>query len=168
MRYSQGQNQPEVPYNKTRTLIPGPRTGFENEAPLLLISQKSVDILNKTLTEQGNEIVCAQHFRPNLVVESEVSASSITKGEKENPEDNWNDVSFPRHNIVLSVIGQCARCSMVDIDPSNGTKGKTLRALSEYRRNKGNINFGIFLGSGHVENSDEHVVLNQGEILNVK
>ena len=168
VRYSQGHGQPKAPYNETRTLISGSRTGFENEAPLLLISQKSVDILNSTLKEKGNKIVCAQHFRPNLVVDSKISNLSLKKGGTENPEDNWNKVSFPRHHIVLSVMGQCARCSMVDIDPSNGTKGKTLRALSEYRRNQGKINFGIFLGSHDIDNSDEHVIINEGETLIVK
>jgi molybdenum cofactor sulfurtransferase len=34
---------------------------------------------------------------------------------------------------------------MVDVDPSSGMKGNTLRALAEYRRRNGQIIFGIFL-----------------------
>ena len=41
-------------------------------------------------------------------------------------------------------MGKCARCQMVDVDPSSGMKGNTLRALARYRRERGKINFGTF------------------------
>jgi len=44
--------------------------------------------------------------------------------------------------------GPCTRCSIVDLDPKTGLKkGQKLRALSEYRRQHGQISFGIFLGT---------------------
>ena len=33
---------------------------------------------------------------------------------------------------------------MVDIDPTSGMKGNTLRALAQYRRDRGRIYFGTF------------------------
>ena len=39
---------------------------------------------------------------------------------------------------------------MVDIDPSSGMRGNTLRALAMYRRDRGRINFGtFFIGNKH-------------------
>ena len=63
----------------------------------------------------------------------------------------------------LQVTGQCARCSMVDIDPDSCMKGKTLQALSEYRRNNGQITFGIFLKKMH--DGQEEVVIQVGDTL---
>lgn len=115
------------------------RGGFSNEAPLLLISKTSISSLNQVLKDQGSKLVNPKHFRPNFVVATENGDNT------RNPEDLWKLVKFTDNALELSVTGQCARCSMVDIDPDSGMKGKTLRALSEYRRNRGQITFGIFL-----------------------
>ena len=142
------------------------RTGFENEAPILLISQNSVDLLNKVMTSQGSRRVNSMYFRPNLVVDIPLENSCTT-----NPEDSWSKIIIPRHNLELSMIGKCARCSMVDIDPTSGAKGgKTLRALAEYRRNKGRIDFGIFLSSDGVKKGSNHkyVSIEQGENLIIR
>jgi len=139
------------------------RTGFENEAPLLLLSKTSIDILNEVLEKQGSQLVNSRYFRPNLVVAAEKNC------DYSNPEDQWTSVKFPESDIELSVTGQCARCSMVDIDPESGMKGKTLRALAEYRRNRGQITFGIFLRttSATRRRGDREVWVETGELLNV-
>lgn len=66
---------------------------------------------------------------------------------------------------------------MVDVDPTSGMKGKTLRALADYRRRKGKITFGIFisgmeefntntnLGSDDYDNNDDDVWIKQGDDL---
>jgi hypothetical protein len=41
------------------------------------------------------------------------------------------------NSTSLEVVGDCPQCSMVDVNPTSGQKGKTLRALAEYRRQKG-------------------------------
>lgn len=143
--------------------INGNRTGFENEAPILLLSQNSVNRLNQIMTSQGSKNVNSMYFRPNFVVDVPIENNCMT-----NPEDSWSKVTITRHDLELSVSGQCARCSMVDIDPASGTKGgKTLRALAEYRRRKGRINFGIFLSSKDDEffSDNREVLLEQGEKL---
>ncbi len=137
------------------------RTGFENESPILLISKNSVDILNEVMLNQGSKPVDSKYFRPNFVVEIPMEDASIS-----NPEDSWTRVSIPRLQLDLSVMGKCARCAMVDIDPTSGTKGgKTLRALAEYRRHRGRINFGIFLSSNGNELGNQDVLLDRGERL---
>ncbi len=45
---------------------------------------------------------------------------------------------------------------MVDIDPESGMKGNTLRALAEYRRERGKILFGTFF-SGNSNNESKDV-----------
>jgi molybdenum cofactor sulfurtransferase len=62
-----------------------------------------------------------------------------------NPEDLWEHIIIRgKHDIVeLTAAGKCARCQMVDIDPSSGMKGNTLRALAQYCRDQGRINFGL-------------------------
>mmetsp|Transcript_54476 Transcript_54476/g.81105 ORF Transcript_54476/g.81105 Transcript_54476/m.81105 type:complete len:227 (+) Transcript_54476:2-682(+) len=150
---------------------------FANEAPMLLLSQDSIIALNSVLLSQGQRRVNPCHFRPNLVVggmESLATASCV-KGSDEvqtrtNPEDNWSSVTFKEKSLELSAVGQCARCSMVDIDPSSGMKGKTLRALADYRRKKGEIMFGVFYSGKSRNNqeelcSDDEVWIEEGDHL---
>ncbi len=126
--------------SKMSSASPGSkRSGFENEAPLLLISKNSVERLNEILEHQSLQQVNPRYFRPNLVVGNDPDCSCT------NPEDQWKSIFIPKRDIELLVTGHCARCSMVDIDPDSGMKGFTLRALAEYRRKKGQITFGIFL-----------------------
>ena len=143
---------------------------FANEQPLLLISEHAVDLLNEVLLSQNQKLVSSRQFRPNLVVRrTTTSAATEMMGPKHHAttipggathlEDSWTSLQFTSDckrdepdnvvkttTVTLDVVGPCARCSMVDVDPaSGGCKGKTLRALAEYRRNNGQITFGIFL-----------------------
>lgn len=139
------------------------RVGFENESPLLLLSTNSLDILNDQLRLRGSHEVNAKFFRPNLVVETKMGS------DRTNPEDRWSTITIPRSVIELEVTGQCARCSMVDVDPESGMKGKTLSALAEYRRNKGHITFGIFLKVKAKQDSDDSSLwIEKGDVLSAK
>ena len=140
------------------------RTGFENEAPLLLLSKQSVEILNKVLANQGSRRVNSRHFRPNLVVTQK--NNGCNREFTGNPEEQWKSIHFPQSGINLNVTGQCARCSMVDIDPESGMKGKTLRALAEYRRYRGQITFGIFLKK--IPSEDQNVWIQTGNLITPK
>ena len=120
-----------------------PFIAFANEQPLLLISEHAVDALNTVLTQQNQRTVSTRHFRPNMVVR--VMGQSTNVNNQQHTEDGWKSVLVSEKNLDLAVVGQCARCSMVDVDPSSGMKGKTLRALAHYRRANGQIVFGIFL-----------------------
>jgi molybdenum cofactor sulfurtransferase len=119
------------------------QVAFANEQPLLLISEQAVNSLNQVLQRQKQASVTAIRFRPNIVVRS----NSGPKNCSDSLEDNWLyfDLEHGGTKLRLEVVGPCARCSMVDIDPENGKRGKALRALSEFRRSNGQITFGVFL-----------------------
>ena len=63
--------------------------------------------------------------------------------------------------VELKSVGKCARCQMVDVDPSSGMKGNTLRALAQYRRERGKINFGTFF-AGNPNAPEGKVWLEEG------
>ena len=139
---------------------------FANEAPLLLLSQHSVETLNEVLVSQGQDRVSSRRFRPNLVVRSTAPSgetSPLDGLEHANPEDQWTALQLIGNNLELNVVGQCARCSMVDVDPETGAKQKTLRALADYRRRNGQITFGVFLRSESRKSRDETVWLKEGD-----
>jgi molybdenum cofactor sulfurtransferase len=139
-----------------------PRHGFANDQPLLLISENAVQALNEVLSEQKQKLVGSKHFRPNMVVHSKREY----KGGVSHIEDGWKSLVLKKQGLTFEVKGDCARCSMVDYDPSTGSKGKTLRALAKYRRRNGQITFGIFLravATGDAKN--QWIWIKEGEVL---
>jgi molybdenum cofactor sulfurtransferase len=133
---------------------------YSNEASLLLVSQNSISMLNSVISSQGwGKQVVARHFRPNIVVSS---SSEAQEDETDflvigNPEDFWQKIcikSEDNKELELIAVGKCARCQMVDVDPDSGMKGKTLRALAEYRRERGKIMFGTFFTANTNESSE--------------
>jgi len=144
------------------------RTGFENEAPLLLVSQDSVDTLNALLSQLGSSQTSTKCFRPNLVVAKFSEQSFEHLSLLQNPEDACSRITLRRHGITLDITGKCARCAMVDIDPTNVMKkGRTLRALAEYRRENGQIYFGVFLSINTCspKSHENFVDIHEGEEL---
>jgi uncharacterized protein YcbX len=88
------------------------------------------------------------------------------KGGVSHIEDGWKSLVLKKQGLTFEVKGDCARCSMVDYDPSTGNKGKTLRALAKYRRRNGQITFGIFLqavATGDAKN--QGIWIKEGEVL---
>uniref|UniRef100_A0A7S2LNY6 MOSC domain-containing protein n=1 Tax=Leptocylindrus danicus TaxID=163516 RepID=A0A7S2LNY6_9STRA len=133
---------------------------FANDAPILLVSRNSVNLLNVILSCKGQGLVDARYFRPNLVVD--VSLGHTATAVMTNPEDLWSNLSIG--NITFNVTGKCARCTMVDYDPTSGMKGKTLNALADYRRTKGSIYFGIFLETAECNIMDgEYLYIDVGD-----
>ena len=146
-----------------------PNVAFANEQPLLLITQCAVDTLNKVLSQQNQKLVSSCQFRPNLVVKNENHLEGYIDDDRNcattplhHVEDNWSKVSIMRKKeskaypvVDFHVKGNCARCAMVDLDPSTLEKGKTLKALASYRRQNGQINFGIFLQGEVVGRNDD-------------
>jgi molybdenum cofactor sulfurtransferase len=138
---------------------------FANERSLLLISEHAVDRLNEILVSQGQPRVETRHFRPNLVVRGNGQKGFFDK--TGNLEDQWKSLTFSQCNMKLEVVGECARCQMVDIDPQSGRKGKTLRALADYRRSSGRLTFGVFLHcKGNREEDGEAAWIKEGCTLN--
>jgi molybdenum cofactor sulfurtransferase len=145
------------------------KVAYSNEASLLLVSQNSISTLNSVISAQGwGKQVVSRHFRPNVVVSSSSkSDKDVDKDEQNttsNPEDFWQKICVKSKNTELELIavGKCARCQMVDIDPDSGMKGNTLRALAEYRRERGKIVFGTFF-RGNSKNEPKQVWIEEGD-----
>ena len=128
----------QLPKQPSRSVPTSPRAGFANEQALLLISENAVALLNDILDREKQRPVGSRHFRPNMVVRG------ITPTDH-HFEDDWTVLTLERNGLAFRSKGSCARCSMVDFDPYSGKKGKTLRALAQYRRKNGQITFGVFL-----------------------
>jgi molybdenum cofactor sulfurtransferase len=136
---------------------------FANEQPILLLSENAVNMLNDVLKSQNQRLVTPRHFRPNLVVRLKDESNIQVYG---NLEDGWSRLGFEKScALKFDVVGPCPRCSMVDIDPTSGMKGKTLRALAEYRRKNGQINFGIFLRKSRAVASSSTAWVEVGDII---
>ena len=159
-RHSSGQYL--VRTQSSGRILRNPGIAFANEQPLLLISEHAVDLINETLSSRGERLVSSKHFRPNMVVR----LVGQTEYSQRHTEDGWKQIELTGKDTQLEVVGHCARCSMVDVDPSSGMKGKTLRALSDYRREKnGQITFGIFL-RGRSNSIDSRLVrVEEGDLL---
>jgi uncharacterized protein YcbX len=148
-----------LPSGTQTDTVRNPQVAFANEQPLLLVAENAVDILNNVLSDQKQKKVCARQFRPNVVVK----ASSMETWS--HFEDRWTALTLEDKNLKLQVMGDCARCAMVDFDPTTCAKGKTLRALAKYRRRNGQITFGIFLQGIHVGSDLSEVWLEKGDLL---
>lgn len=111
------------------------QVGFADAAPLLVISQASLDDLNRRLTEP----VSMLRFRPNLVVSGCVPFA----------EDQWKTLTIYTSDgpLVLDCTHPCARCAIPGLHPFTGRAQKEpLRTLAQYRRwDDGQIYFGMNL-----------------------
>ncbi len=111
------------------------QVGFADAAPLLIISQESLDDLNSRLSDP----VSMLRFRPNLVV----------SGGEPFAEDQWKTLTVHTHDgpLVLDCTHPCARCAIPGLHPFTGRAHKEpLRTLAQYRRwEDGQIYFGMNL-----------------------
>lgn len=114
----------------------GETVGFADAFPLLLISQASLDDLNKRLEAP----VPMNRFRPNLVV----------TGCEPFAEDSWKRIRIGE--VEFEVAKPCGRCVMPSIDQVTGEKDKNInRVLASFRRRDGMIYFGqnlLYRGAG--------------------
>ncbi|QKZ12513.1 MOSC domain-containing protein [Spirosoma sp. KUDC1026] len=98
---------------------PGDAVSFADGYPYLLISQSSLDELNRRLSEP----VEMRRFRPNIIV----------SGAQPNEEDAWQQ--FQIGELDFYGVKPCARCVLTTIDPETAQKGKEpLATLATYRR----------------------------------
>ena len=122
----------------------GQYTSFTDGCPFLLISEASLEDLNKRLEEP----VSMDRFRPNLVV-SGVDAYT---------EDTWESIQIGE--VTLKVAKPCARCVMTTVNQEKGqVSGKEpLKTLSTYRKVDNKVLFGqnlIQLNHGIIKEGDE-------------
>jgi uncharacterized protein YcbX len=103
------------------------RAAFSDGFPLLLISQASLDDLNRRLDEPLPML----RFRPNLVVEGCAAYA----------EDSWRRIRIGVS--TLRVVKPCSRCKITTVDPYTAETGsEPLRTLSGYRRRGNQVFFG--------------------------
>jgi uncharacterized protein YcbX len=125
---------------------PGDPVGFADGFPFLLISQGSLDELNRRLEHP----VPMDRFRPNIVVD----------GCEPHAEDGWSRVTIGE--ISFRVVKPCARCVITTTDQQTGERGREpLRTLATYRRVGNKVLFGqnlIHDGVGAVRVGDPCVV----------
>ena len=138
---------------------------FANEEALLLISQQAVDRINRVMVSQGRPKVHSRFFRPNLVVSTPKGSLEEQAAAADHPEDNWKSLTIDRTQLKLQNVGECARCAMVDFDPSTGAKGRTLGALAEYRRRSGQITFGVFVRRVADPIQDDSINVQEGDAV---
>jgi uncharacterized protein YcbX len=121
---------------------PGDRVGFADGFPFLLISQASLDELNRRLENP----LPMDRFRPNIVVE----------GCEPHDEDGWTHLKAG--GVEFRVVKPCARCVVTTTDQLTGERGREpLRTLATYRRFGGEVLFGqnlIHAGAGILKVGD--------------
>ena len=106
---------------------PGFRVGFADGYPFLLLSEASLDELNRRLERP----LTMDRFRPNLVVD----------GCPPHAEDGWRRVRIGE--VVLRVVKPCSRCTVTTVDQATGERGvEPLATLATYRRSGRHVMFG--------------------------
>jgi uncharacterized protein YcbX len=112
---------------------------FSDGYPLLVVSQASVDELNRRLSAAGQPAVTAWRMRPNLVLD----------GLDAHGEDHLDEIRFdtPQGPVRLKITKPCSRCTIPDVDPETASTGHAVGdALAAYRadaRLDGAITFGM-------------------------
>ncbi|SEL48840.1 hypothetical protein SAMN05216262_11226 [Colwellia chukchiensis] len=131
------------------------QVGFADGYPLLLISQASLDSLNRHYLANSPPIAMAQ-FRPNLVVENCPDFA----------EDTWQHIRIGE--VEFEVSKPCARCIFTTVNPNTGIRHpaqEPLATLKKFRQvANGDILFGqnlIALNQGQIKCGDSVEVLKQ-------
>ena len=107
----------------------GKFTSFADAYPFLLLSEESMNDLNRRLISPMSML----RFRPNIVF----------SGGNPYDEDSIND--FEINGVNFTGLENCARCGIPNVDPATGILGndkEPLKTLSKYRMNNKNIQFG--------------------------
>ncbi|ELS04753.1 putative Fe-S protein [Xenococcus sp. PCC 7305] len=101
---------------------------FADGYPFLLTATASLADLNRRIAETYQEaapIIPMNHFRPNIVVETETPFE----------EDNWKIIKLGE--LKFALLKPCSRCIITTIDQKKGTKNELkepLRTLGSFRQ----------------------------------
>lgn len=109
-------------------LSPADQVGFADGFPLLLISQESLEALNRLLAVP----IPMNRFRTNLVV----------RGGMPFAEDSWKRIRIGE--VELALVKPCARCNVPTIDQETGLSGNEPNTtLAKFRNFNGKVMFGM-------------------------
>ena len=126
---------------------PGDRISFADGFPFLLLSEASLEGLNRRLSLP----VPMDRFRPNIVV----------SGCPAHAEDGWRQVRIG--DVDFRVVKPCARCVITTTNQKTGDRSaEPLRTLATYRVRDSQVLFGqnlIHGGRGSMRVGDPVVVL---------
>lgn len=106
--------------------------GFADAFPLLIVSQASLDELNRHMIARSKEAIPMSRFRPNLVV----------SGADAFAEDSWRTIQIG--DITIDVVKPCARCATTTVDQATGKVPDTaepLATLNTFRKQNGKVMF---------------------------
>lgn len=108
----------------------GNETPFHDDAPLLVISQTSLDELNRRLPEA----IPMNRFRP----------SAVLTGSDPFEEDDWQRISIGE--TEFEAVKLCVRCAITTVDQARGEfRGpEPLKTLATFRRLEQNVAFGAY------------------------
>lgn len=120
------------------------QVGFADAYPLLLISQASLDNLNKQYKADTHTISMTQ-FRPNIVVNNCEAFA----------EDTWQHIRIGE--VEFEITTPCTRCIFTTINPSTGEKNRQQEPLNTLKSYRQLANSDILFGQNLV-------ALNQGQI----
>jgi uncharacterized protein len=100
---------------------------FSDGYPELLLSQASLDDLNKRL----NKTLLVDRFRPNIVL----------SGTQPYEEDTWQQIRIGA--IPFDVVKPCGRCTITTTDQATSERGpEPLATLATYRKRGNSVLFG--------------------------
>lgn len=106
----------------------GARVAFPDGFPLLVLTQASLDDLNRRLPAP----VPMDRFRPNLVI----------SGAEAFDEDRWSRLRIG--GVQIDLVKPCSRCAVPSIDQATGERDSSInRVLADFRRRDGQIYFGM-------------------------
>ncbi|MBO0952789.1 MOSC domain-containing protein [Fibrella forsythiae] len=109
-----------------------PIVSFADGFPMLLVTQSSLDELNRRLAESVDAPLTMARFRPNFIVEGLCWPHD---------EDTWAAIDLD--GATFYGVKPCVRCVLTTIDPETGDRGKEpLRTLATYRSYENKILFG--------------------------
>ncbi len=115
----------------------GAPVSFADGYPILLTSTASLAALNRKITDQGDNPVSMDRFRPNLVVE----------GSSDWEEDCWKVIQIG--DLVFDAVKPCNRCNVPEIDQRTGearSDNQPTRTLKRIRRSADNRVKGFLFG----------------------
>lgn len=107
---------------------PSDQVGFADGFPILIISQESLDDLNRRMEKS----IPMNRFRPNLVV----------RGCEPFAEDGWRRIRVGE--VEMALVKPCARCNVPTIDQDSAESGKEPNTtLAKFRKINGKVMFGM-------------------------
>ena len=125
------------------------QTAFADAFPLLVVSEASLEELNRRLTERSTSPVPMSRFRPNVVL----------TGCGPFAEDEWTAIRIGE--TMLDLVKPCGRCATTRVDQARGVvqdPREPLATLATFRLRGQDVMFGqyaIHRGPGRLSVGDE-------------